>query len=80
MPASEPSDIIWENRHFSARQRRCKKVVAVLVIFLMLALSASIIFFCSKISTQLKARYPKTNCKSITKSFVGDGVNKLNVW
>lgn len=65
-PASEPSDIIWENRHFSTGQRRCKSAIVMLIIAILLSLSASTIFYCSKYSNMLKGRYPKTNCKSIT--------------
>jgi hypothetical protein len=41
-PASEPSDIIWENRMLTTRHRRIRKLVVAVVMFL--ALLGSIIF------------------------------------
>ena len=45
-PASEPSDIIWENRNISAASRFFKKIVVTIVIVLALAVSFMIIFVC----------------------------------
>ena len=45
-PASEPSDIIWENRNISAASRFLKKIVVTIVIIFALAVSFMIIFFC----------------------------------
>lgn len=44
--AAEPSDIIWENRAYTDKQRKIKKGVITLVIMCMLGLSFSIIFVC----------------------------------
>ena len=65
-PASEPTDIIWENRHFSRLQRLRKEIEASIAMFLMLAVSFSLIFICSQYSTKLLLRYPAVNCAQIT--------------
>lgn len=56
--ASEPSDIIWENRHFTPTQRRKKECVVALVMFLMLLASFVFIFVCSSISAKALNKYP----------------------
>ena len=56
--ASEPTDIIWENRAFSPSQRNIRRVIVSLIIIFMLCCSGLIIFKCSVRSQMLKARYP----------------------
>lgn len=56
--ASEPTDIIWENRAFSPTQRNIRRVIVYLIIIFMLCCSGFIIFKCSVKSQMLKARYP----------------------
>lgn len=56
--ASEPTDIIWENRAFSPSQRNIRRVIVYLIIIFMLCCSGLIIFKCSVQSQMLKARYP----------------------
>lgn len=47
-PASEPTDIIWENRYFTKNQRRRNRCAVFIIVLLMLMASGSIIF---KLST-----------------------------
>jgi hypothetical protein len=61
-PASEPTDIIWENRHFTPMTRRWKRLVVYTIIVIMLTISGFVIYACSFNSTALKTKYPKTNC------------------
>ncbi len=56
--ASEPSDIIWENRSFTKRQRRCKRAVVFLVVFTALILSFFIIFYGTKLQVQVQKMFP----------------------
>ena len=62
--ACEPSDIIWENRQYSERTRNNKRCVSLIVILILLAGSACLIFVCSIKSLYLKTKYPKLNCLS----------------
>lgn len=45
--ASEPTDIIWENRRFTALDRAKKSLVVIGVVFVLLFISFCIIFYCS---------------------------------
>lgn len=71
-PASEPTDIIWENRFIKPKWRRNCKIMVYLIIVIMLAFSGAIIYFCSSTSTSLKLRYPRTDCKANTAQYIGD--------
>lgn len=42
--ASEPTDIIWQNRAFTSSQRNIRRVIVYLIIILMLCCSGYIIF------------------------------------
>lgn len=42
--APEPTDIIWENRHFSNGERNSKALIVGLIIFVLLVISAMILF------------------------------------
>ena len=63
-PATEPSDIIWENRYFTKNQRRKKRCVVFISVLLMLAASGSVIFKLSTMRHQSKNKYPPTNCQN----------------
>jgi hypothetical protein len=45
--ASEPTDIIWENRHFTSFDRLKRTVIVCLIVFLLLCGSFVVIFACS---------------------------------
>lgn len=68
-PASEPTDIIWENRQFTKFTRTWKSVVSYFIILCLLAVSATSIYFCSSTSTALKTKYPKTECIAEAKDY-----------
>ena len=56
--ASEPSDIIWENRHFTPSDRNKKACVVGTIMFLMLTASFVVIFILSDVSARALAKYP----------------------
>lgn len=62
--ASEPTDIIWENRHFKPFTRKWKRCVVYFIILCVLFCSGTFIYICQVMSTGLKTKYPKTNCES----------------
>lgn len=45
--ASEPTDIIWENRHFTTLTRFNRTLIVVGIVFLLLCASFVVIFSCS---------------------------------
>ena len=67
--ASEPTDIIWENRPFTPKTRNIKRVFVYFTIIIMLTLSGSVIFNLTKKSLSLKQKYPKVNCDNIESSY-----------
>lgn len=60
--ASEPTDIIWENRQITPAYRFKQTIIVWIIIGIMLSISGAIIYVCSYTSTSLKLRYPSTNC------------------
>lgn len=63
--ASEPSDIIWENRHFTNTQRLMKSILVWLVLAILLFLSFIVIFILSTISNTMLTKYPIVDCAAI---------------
>jgi len=61
-PASEPSDIIWENRHFTPTERLKKAICVGITIFLMLLASFVVIFMSQKWSYDFMDVYPIVSC------------------
>jgi len=69
--ATEPTDIIWENRYLTDQTRRSRKCCVSIVIFLMLMVSGSIIFMLSTKKRILKMAYPITDCKEAEAKYIG---------
>jgi hypothetical protein len=69
--ASEPTDIIWENRHFKPYQRSIKKLIVYGVIVVMLAISGAIIYKFTMVSLASKLKYPKVNCANFANEYDG---------
>mmetsp|Transcript_41367 Transcript_41367/g.54398 ORF Transcript_41367/g.54398 Transcript_41367/m.54398 type:complete len:130 (-) Transcript_41367:1714-2103(-) len=63
--ASEPSDIIWENRHFTEADKLRQKLTNVILICLILAASFSVVYLCASYSLQSLYTFPEANCKSL---------------
>lgn len=60
--ASEPTDIIWENRHWLPSDRFKRKCIVFGIIFTILFFSFKTIFMLQKKSLAMKGRYPKMLC------------------
>lgn len=73
--ASEPTDIIWENRHFTPTDRNIKRAIVYTIISIALAISAVIIYVMTKRSLELKFKYPKTDCSVFDAQY---GVNSTS--
>jgi len=52
--ASEPTDIIWENRHFTSSARFLRTMMVSLVVFFMLCVSFALIYTAQKTSLAMK--------------------------
>jgi len=66
--ASEPTDIIWENRHFSAIERFKRTTIVIGIVFLLLCASFGVIFKCSQAATKPLLKYPSLNCTEVVES------------
>lgn len=67
--ASEPTDIIWENRQFTPFNRLKKKIIVFCIIICMLYFSFKIIFGLQKKSLSMKGRYPAQNCAEFIEEY-----------
>ena len=66
--ASEPTDIIWENRHFTSLERFKRTIIVMLIVFLLLCVSFVVIFLCSHAANKPLLKYPAINCDEIIQS------------
>ena len=63
--ASEPSDIIWENRHFTPWEKKKKSIIVWVILISLLIVSFS---FQTKLQNKAYYRmeeYPEIDCKTI---------------
>lgn len=60
--ASEPTDIIWENRHFSDLERFKRTLIVCAILFGVLCCSFALIYTAQKTALQMKQKYPKMKC------------------
>lgn len=67
--ATEPMNILWENRHFTKADRVKRGFVATLFIFLLILISFSIIFTGKTISVKIQKTYPPVSCASLMDSY-----------
>ena len=71
--ASQPTDIIWENRHISRTLRKLNRRPIKLRTILMLALSILIVLLLQTLSGSLVAKYPQFNCSVVEEQY-GDSL------
>ena len=60
--ASEPSDYIWENRHYSDWDRRKKEIIVWSILFFLLVISFCIIFVFTLEANTLLNKFPYVDC------------------
>lgn len=66
---SEPTDIIWENRHYTAFDYLLRQLWAAFIVGILLFGSLIVIYAISAYSMKLAAVYPPTNCDSIDMAY-----------
>ena len=67
--ASEPTDIIWENRIFTARDYLWRQLKAFVIIAILLAGSFGIIFAISNYSARMAAVFPPQDCEGVKNAY-----------
>ena len=65
--ASEPSDIIWENRDWTPWDRKKKSIIVWTIISLVLFGSFIIMFKFTNISSKMAQKYPIIECHKLAK-------------
>jgi hypothetical protein len=67
--ASEPTDIIWENRQYEQWQRTVRRCIVWIIIIIMLGASAALIYKMTLISNSAKFMFPKVDCAQTAKTY-----------
>ena len=66
--APEPTDIIWEAREITPRQRFKRRLIVDFVLFLILLGSFCVVFYCKWFSSRITMKFPDVECSSETTS------------
>ena len=67
--ASEPTDIIWENRHFTRFDYIKRQAFAFVVIAILLFGSFIVVFIVAQYSSKIANRYPQVDCDIIESNY-----------
>ena len=70
--ATEPTDIIWENRHYTAWDYQKRSCMAMMCVAFLLFLSFLLIFAISTYSAKIANVFPPVECSGIVKAYEGD--------
>ena len=68
-PATEPTNIIWENRQHTTASRIFKTIFVILVIIFLLAISFSIILLLKQKSRESNSKYAQQSCPELKETF-----------
>ena len=77
--ASEPTDIIWENRHFTTADYFKRQLIAFTLVALVLAISFFTIFKISTYSAKVGAVFPPVDCEGVADMYEGDFLRQYAV-
>lgn len=67
--ATEPTNIIWENRFLTSSDRFKRSMHAFLVIFLLVLVSFGIISACKTVTVTISNTYDASDCTSLTNAY-----------
>ena len=66
---SEPTDIIWENRHWTAAEIFGREMRAAVIATLLICLSAWFIYWVSSLSSEVKRVFPPVDCDALATNY-----------
>lgn len=69
MEASEPTDIIWENRHFTKCDYIKRQSFAFIIIAILLFGSFIVVYIVASYSAKIANTYPSVNCSNIVSDY-----------
>ena len=75
--AAEPTDIIWENRHFTPLQRFNRSLIVIGCVLVLLLISFAVIFFLTKQSQAATIKYPYADCNIVTNDYSFENLRLL---
>lgn len=67
--ASEPTDIIWENRIFTRTDYFFRQLVAFTIIGILLFASFAVIYKVARMSAEIAREFPKVDCQAIEQTY-----------
>lgn len=67
--ACEPSDIIWEHRHFSKADRTKRTIIVIFAASSVLFVSFLAIFIMKRYQVRLSSKFPDVDCVPIYKTY-----------
>lgn len=67
--ASEPTDIIWENRHFTKWDYIKRQAFAFVIIAILLFGSFIVVYLVASYSAKIASTYPSVNCSNIVSDY-----------
>lgn len=67
--ASEPTDIIWENRHFSNWDYIKRQTFAFVIIAILLLGSFIVVYIVAAYSSKIANTYPPVNCTTLREDY-----------
>ncbi len=67
--ATEPTNIIWENRHITSQTRFKRTIHAVLLIALLVLASFGVIYYCKVTALKIAQKYPVVDTATVTTSY-----------
>ena len=74
--ATEPTNIIWENRQFNVKDRVIRSLAAITIVSLLLSISFYGIFITKKKAVSLVSKYKMDNCADLV-SYYGEDLEKF---
>ena len=66
---SEPTDIIWENRHWTLKQTFWREIRAAVIAIGLVCLSGLFIYWVSTLSSTAARVYPTVDCDSLIENY-----------
>jgi hypothetical protein len=72
IPATEPTNIIWEHRHIKGINYCARVLTATLIITVMLVISFAVIIAFKQTSIYFKSEFPAVNCSQVEKRHTED--------
>lgn len=68
-PASEPTNIIWQNRQIEGKEKLKRMIISLLIIVFLISASFTAILMCKQYSIKVGSKYPTVSCDPIASTY-----------